>query len=227
MKTCNLSRRAAFLLSLLLVAVLFGTALSATAAETESAQATTVTTATVASDECGGIENDGALPSEETEEGETLPLSALFADFLKDNAASLLSAATFTLTMLVTLIFRKRIVPGILEALGGLLGKSREAVAAIEEGHVTERAEIERLLSTAEEMLSSAKEAAERAEGAAETILSRGTTDDELRRALGEQAALLYELLMAANLPQYQKDRIGALRAGMAAATEAVKKTHD
>ncbi len=204
MKRSDRGRLAAFLLSLLLAVTLLGAALPAAAAEASGSDLTSP-----AGDILPSEEGDGAAKDKET----ATPLSALFADFLSENAATLLSGATFALTMLATLVFRKKIVPGLLEALSGLLGKSRETIDAIEEGRVTERAEIDRLLSRAEEMLDAAKEAATKAETAAEGLLARGTVDAEVRLILGEQEALLYELLMSANLPQYEKERIGKAHA--------------
>ena len=198
MKPIKPGRTAALLLSLLVSVLLLGAALPAAAAESAESEIPVAVGTT-----------DGFA-----EGGETAPpISALFADFLTDNAAAILSGATFAVTMLATLLFRKRIVPGLLEALSGLLGKSRETVAAIEEGRIAERAEIDRLLSRAEEMLDSAKAAADRAETAAESLRERGVSDKELCQILSEQATLLYELLMSANLPQYEKERIGEARA--------------
>ena len=209
MKRTKLSRHAALILALLLLLAPLGGATVAAAAEPLEDSPSAAVTAAVASDEAA------------------LPLSAAFADFLGENAATLLSGATFALTMLMTLVFRKKIIPGILEALGSLLGKSREAIATMEEGQSAERTEISRLLSSCEEVLTSAKAAAARAETLADELKTRGSTDAELRLVLGEQTSLLYELLMSANLPQYQKERIGAAHAAITAVLREAGEGHE
>ncbi|MBQ2718548.1 MAG: hypothetical protein IJF73_00600 [Clostridia bacterium] len=191
--------RSLWAVGILCLALLF-TALPAAAAEAGSEPATTAAV-TAAVDEAPEGEGGGA------------PLSAAVAEFFRENSAELISGATFALTLFLGLLFRKKLVPGLLEALSGLLGRSREACEMLKTGHAEERRELERVLARAEEILEAAKAAAARAEEVSESI-RRGEGDTaDVRRVLGEQADLLYTLLMSASLPQYQKDRIGEAHA--------------
>lgn len=196
-----------------------GAALSAAAAEVGDTAPTSGGSAgeaaTVSPPSVTAPTEDGAAPSER---GEPLPLSAVVGEFFRENAAELISAATFALTLALGLLFRKKLVPGLLEALSGLLGKSREACELVETVSAEERRELAALLARAEELLSSAKAAAERAETVAEAVTAKRSESAELRRVLAEQADLLYTLLMSSSLPQYQKDRIGTAHAATVAA---------
>ena len=146
------------------------------------------------------------------------PLATLVADFLGENAAGLLSGATFALTLILSLVCRKRLVPPLLEALSSLLGKSRDLSDAIRAGQAEEREGLTRLFGEAEELLAEVKAAATRAEEATAAIRRGESGREETALILREQTNLLYELLMSANLPQYQKDRIGAAHAAAEAA---------
>lgn len=164
---------------------------------------------------------EGASPAPEAAgeaDEESVTIAGAIADFLRDESAGLLSGFTLLFTILVSLSFRKRVIPSLLDALGTLVGKSREAVGAITEGHEAEHAELVALLSRVEEMLAEARAATTAAEEAAAALTVDGKARIELRTTLAEQSDLLYELLMSANLPQYQKDRIGAQHARVKAA---------
>ena len=86
------------------------------------------------------------------------------------------------------------------------------------EGREAEHAELISLLDRVEAMLAEAQSAKSAAEAAAAALSKDGESKDTLQKTLAEQSDLLYELLMSANLPQYQKDRIGAQHARVTAA---------
>ena len=148
------------------------------------------------------------VPPEASDDSYT-PISAALGKFLGENAAPLLSGATFLLTLILTLILRKRIVPSLLSALAGLVAKSRETLEETAALKDSERARLTALADSAAEAIQKASLAAERAEAAAHAALTSTEGRRELARVMRDQAALLYELLMSANLPQYQKERIG------------------
>lgn len=191
-----------FLLIALFLALLC--APSALAAEEDTAAVTAaVTTANEAT--------DAAPATAET-------IAGAIADFLRKESAGILSGTTLLFTLLISLGFRKRVIPPLLEALSSLIAKSREAVGAINAGHEAEQAELSALLTRVEGMLDEAHAATTAAGEAAAALLSDGRLRTELQAILSEQSDLLYELLMSANLPQYQKDRIGEQHARVRAA---------
>ena len=151
-----------------------------------------------------------AVAPEKTEEA---TLGGAVSDLLREHSAPILSGATFLLTLAVSLLFKRRAVPALIESLTAILGKSREAVNAMTEGQERERAELAAILGRAEAMLAEVHEVAEAAEAAADTVRESRDKEEALRLVLREQSALLYELLMSANLPQYQKDKIGEAHA--------------
>lgn len=154
-----------------------------------------------------------ALPQTPAGEEGQESASALIAAFLGENAAGLLSGATFLLTLAVTYLFRRRLIPPLLESLASLLGKSREAIVGAEAIAEREAERAECLLARVEELIGRATEAADRAESAALALHAGESAERLLHPLLKEQVDLLYELLISANLPQYQKDRIGAAHA--------------
>ena len=157
-------------------------------------------------------------PLPEAPEADTA--AAQITDFLGENAAGLLSGATFLLTLVLGYLFRRRLIPPLLESLSALLGKSREALDGAERLSEQSAAETAALLSRAEQLIASATAAALRAEEAAEAIRTGEAAQKTLSPILREQVNLLYELLISANLPQYQKDRIGAAHAAAMALLE-------
>lgn len=147
------------------------------------------------------------LPAEATE---ATPVSSLITDFLTENAAPLLSGASLLLTVILTVVLRGRVLPSLLSAFSALVGKSQKTVEALERERSEEGARIASLLTRAEEMLTEIRAAASSSEACAAAVLAGDEGKQATALLLREQSALLYELLMSANLPQYQKDRVGA-----------------
>ena len=198
---------------LLLSITLLAFPLSLPAAAQEEAPTPVITSA--AQENAAPTETGAASTGDTAEEG---TLAGAIADFLREESAGILSGATLLLTLVISLGFRKRIIPSLLDALTALIGKSREAVGSMIEGREAEHAELCALLDRVEGMLTEARTAACAAESAAATVLTGTEKSDALQRTLAEQSDLLYEILMSANLPQYQKDRIGAQHARVKAA---------
>ena len=198
---------------LLLSITLLAFPLSLPAAAQEEAPTPVITSA--AQENVAPTETGAASPEDTAEEG---TLAGAIADFLREESAGILSGATLLLTLVISLGFRKRIIPSLLDALTALIGKSREAVGSMIEGREAEHAVLCALLDRVEGMLTEARTAACAAESAAATVLTGTEKSDALQRTLAEQSDLLYEILMSANLPQYQKDRIGAQHARVKAA---------
>lgn len=162
---------------------------------------------------------DAAPEITDGEAGESpTPLSRALALFLEKNAASLLSGATLLFTLASSLLLRKRLMPSLLSALSSLMGKSRDAVESIEKLGEAEREKITSLLKEAERLCEEARATREYAEAASALGAQEAASRKALSLVLGEQMSLLYELLMSANLPQYQKDRIGEAHAACRAA---------
>ena len=196
MKKSLLARGAAVLLSVLLLTLLV---LPAAAAAT-----------TAASEEAPPAVTEALTPPVTDEVTDVTPVSSLIADFLGENAASLLSGATLLLTVILTLVLQRRVLPSLLSAFSSLVGKSQRTLEALELERTEEGARIAALLTRAEEALAEATRASATAEEWSAALLARGEGERATALLLREQSALLYELLMSANLPQYQKDRIGA-----------------
>ena len=149
-----------------------------------------------------------AAPAEEV--ADYTPVSSLIADFLSENAAALLSGASLLLTLILTLVLRGRVLPSLASAFSSLVGKSQKTVEALERERSEEGARITALLTRAEALLSEVTRASSSAEACAAAVLAGDESKQATALRLREQSALLYELLMSANLPQYQKDRVGA-----------------
>lgn len=202
---------------LLLTAILLALPFTLSVAAAEEASLPTVTTDIAAPGDRDSATGDHSTAAQDSSAAEVTVAGAIAA-FLRAESAGLLSGATLLLTLIISLSFRKRIIPSLLDALSTLIGKSREAVGAITEGHEAEHAELLSLLERVEEMLSEARAATAAAESAAAILAVDSKAKTLLEQTLSEQSDLLYELLMSANLPQYQKDRIGAQHARVRAA---------
>ena len=199
------ARVAILVLATLLLALPFTMAAAAAEEGTEPPVTAAVTTAAPTTDA-------EEIPTEE------VTVAGAIADFFRNESAGILSGATLLLTVFFSLGFRKKVIPSLLDALGTLIGKSREAVGAITEGHEAEHAELMALFDRLDGMLAEARAATSAAEEAAAALTADGKERGALRAILAEQSDLLYELLMSANLPQYQKDRIGTQHARVKAA---------
>lgn len=160
-------------------------------------------------------------PAVASPDKEPATVGGAIGDFLREHLSGILSGATLTVTLVLSIALRRRILPSLIEALSALLGKSREAVGAISEGNEATRAAVDGMLKEAEALLSEARAAAERAEESAAALKAEWGDKATLARVLTEQSTLLYELLMSANLPQYEKDRIGTVHAAVLAALKA------
>lgn len=188
--------------------------------ETASVTVTSMTDGTVTPDAALTPDSTDAAPEiTDGEAGESpTPLSRALSLFLEKNAASLLSGATLLFTLASSLLLRKRLMPSLLSALSSLMGKSRDAVESIEKLGEAEREKITSLLKEAERLCEEARATREYAEAASALGAQEAASRKALSLVLGEQMSLLYELLMSANLPQYQKDRIGEAHAACRAA---------
>lgn len=193
-------RGAAILLAVLLLTLLV---LPAAAAEPLPAEGTeaAVTTAAVTT---------AAVTATEGTVTEPLPVSTLITDFLTENAASLLSGASLLLTVILTVLLRGRILPSLLSAFSALVGKTRGAVEALEQARSEEGERLSALLVRTEELFEGIRTATASAEACCAAVTAENGGREATVLLLREQSALLYELLMSANLPQYQKDRVGA-----------------
>ena len=201
MKIHSHSKRAALALFLTLLLALC-LPLAVSAAEGEGGEEAPVTT---------------AAPERAPQE-DVLPVGTVFYEFFTENLSGLLSGATFLLALVLSLLLRRRVLPPLLETLTSLLGKSRELGEALSARESEGSEKVAALFDEAERILGEARSAAERAEEAAAAIRQGETGREEAALILREQTALLYELLMSANLPQYQKDRIGEAHAAVRAA---------
>lgn len=154
---------------------------------------------------------DSTAESETPKESEASPLTAEIAALIKEHAPTILSAASLLLMTAITLFFKKGVLPKLLSLFESLFKKSGETLSSLSD---YERAVEERLSS----LLSRGEEAFAAAEGIKETegalraaLLESQTENSRFATLLSEQSSLLFELLMSANLPQYQKDRVAAL----------------
>ena len=216
MKMTTFQKIAARVTILAIAALLFTLPFTSAAAEVKTAPTITATVTTAAVAPAAGEEE--SISEEST-------VAGAIADFFRDESAGILSGATLLLTLILSLGLRKKIIPSLLDALSTLIGKSREAVGAITAGHEAEHAELMALFERADSMLAEARAATTAAEEAAAALTADGKERTALGEILSEQSDLLYEILMSANLPQYQKDRIGAQHARVKAALSG--ESHD
>ncbi len=143
-------------------------------------------------------------------------VSADIADVLRENAATILAGATFLLTVFLSFVFKKRLIPSLLDALSNLLGKGHRALDEITARQSAEGERIDALLNEIGALLADAHDAAARAEEAAALVKEKDSAAEELRAVLSTEAELLFSLLLSANLPQYEKDRVAAVYAKIA-----------
>ena len=218
MKKILTAKRAPIALALaLLLACLLPLAVSAAEGESEGSAPVTAVTTVPADPTVPTVPTDLADPAESTE-GDYTPIGTLLHEFLAENLSGLLSGATFLLALVLSLLLRKRVLPPLLETLTALLGKSRDLSEALSARETEGHERLTGLFTEAERILCEARVAAERAEEAADAIREGKEGRAEAALILREQTSLLYELLMSANLPQYQKDRIGEAHAAALAA---------
>lgn len=202
MKHASLFRRAA---ALLFAALLFLAPITASAAEVG---------AIVPLEGSASAPLESTATQEVSEEG--VPVGAAIADFFREYAGELLAGATFLLTLCVSLFIKQRIVPSLLSSLTNLLGKGRTALDAITEKQTAETEKIDALLYEIGGLLADARAAAERAEEAAALVREKNGSGEALLGVLSCEAELLFSLLLSANLPQYEKDRVAAVYARIA-----------
>ncbi len=144
-------------------------------------------------------------------EAEKVPLSAEIASLLKEYAPTLISAASLLLMTAIALFFKKGVLPKLLSLFESLFKKSGETLTSLSEYERAVEERLSVLLARGEEVFASA-EGVKETEGALRAaLLENQATGARFATLFSEQSALLYELLMSANLPQYQKDRVAAV----------------
>ncbi len=147
-------------------------------------------------------------PAPKGEEATDSTLSREIAAWLKGNLAELLSAASLLLMLALSLLFKKGVLPKLLSLCEALFSKGQQTLSSLGDYQAAGEERLNALLSKGKEVLSSVEKVTEK-----EEVLSSALADNEQTRALfssllSRQSTLLFELLMAANLPQYQKDRV-------------------
>ncbi len=149
-----------------------------------------------------GAESAPASPAE--------PLSAMLSRILRENAGEIFAAASFLLTLLLALLFRSGVLPKLVSLGKALLGRGEETVAILGEYRDRFGTEAQELLSGCRALTEAAGGSLARLEELQTRLEGEGDARRRLDAMLAVQSTLLYELLMSANLPQYQKERIGA-----------------
>ncbi len=144
-------------------------------------------------------------------ESEETALSAEIAALIKEHAPTILSAASLLLMTAITLFFKKGVLPKLLSLFESLFKKSGETLSSLSDYERAVEERLSSLLARGEEVFSAA-EGIKSTEGALRTaLLESQTASSRFASLFSEQSALLFELLMSANLPQYQKDRVAAV----------------
>ena len=155
--------------------------------------------------------NTAPEEGEEESEAKEGTLSAEIASLLKEHAPTVLSAASLLLLTAVTLFFKKGVLPKLLSLFESLFKKSGETLSSLSDYERAIEGRLSSLLAKGEEVFASA-EGVKATEGALRTaLLENQAYSKRLSTLFSEQSALLFELLMSANLPQYQKDRVAAV----------------
>lgn len=143
---------------------------------------------------------------------EEVPLSAELAALIKEHAPTILSAASLLLMTAITLFFKKGVLPRLLSLFESLFKKSGETLSSLSEHERAVEERLSSLLARGEAVFKTA-EGIKDTEGALRAaLLESQTVNERFSSLFSEQSALLFELLMSANLPQYQKDRVASVR---------------
>lgn len=168
---------------------------------------------------------DGMTESEAPKESEASPLTAEIAALIKEHAPTVLSAASLLLMTAITLFFKKGVLPKLLSLFESLFQKSGETLSSLSDYERAVEGRLSSLLARGEEVFASA-EGIKETEGALRAALLESQSGNSRFAALfSEQSALLFELLMSANLPQYQKDRVAAVHQETKACLDALSAT--
>ncbi len=212
----NLFRRAMLSLALCLCC-LFGACFLLPADALEAPPADSSSEATLPTD---GVEEAEKAQSEES------VLSAEIAALIKEHAPTILSAASLLLMTAITLFFKKGVLPKLLSLFESLFKKSGETLSSLSDYERAVEERLSSLLARGEEVFSAA-EGIKSTEGALRAaLLESQTASSRFASLFSEQSALLFELLMSANLPQYQKDRVAAVHQKTKACLDALP-AHD
>ncbi len=139
------------------------------------------------------------------------PLSAEISSLIKESAPTVLSAASLLVMTAIALFFKKGVLPKLLSLFETLFKKSGETLSSLSECERAAEERLSSLLARGEEVFAAA-EGIKSTEGALRASLLKNQTANECFSTLfREQSDLLFELLMSANLPQYQKDRVASV----------------
>ena len=147
----------------------------------------------------------------------------IFADiynYIKENSASVLSALSFISALSVIINNKKGLLPELKNEFSKLMTKSEKYERDGSERCEELKVACENIGKQSEELAEAVRSTDEITKRIAESlsdIAGSATLADGLKRALLAEFEMLYEVFMAASLPQYEKDRIGERFAGVRA----------
>ncbi len=165
----------------------------------------------------GGTGESGEAATDATDEGTTddtgaaNPFDALYR-FFEEHIGEVFSVLAFIGSLIIMLVYKRGFLPLVERGIGTLCGKVgelKDAASSVDgsANALSERAA--RAIECSEGALVKINEALaaveERLEGAEE---SRSLAES-FRTVLSMQTDMLYEIFMAASLPQYLKDKVG------------------
>ncbi len=158
---------------------------------------------------------EGERPGREAGAGETAESAGIWqeaSDFLRENLTPLLSAASLAAVAAATVFAKRGLMPRLSRAAASVLRSGQGLAEQVSRYEEEARGRLEKLEKRFEEAAASLpspdlfREATQILESARVTA---ETARQRLTEALTGQSQLLYELLMSADLPQYEKERIG------------------
>lgn len=158
---------------------------------------------------------EGERSGREAGAGETAESAGIWqeaSDFLRENLTPLLSAASLAAVAAATVFAKRGLMPRLSRAVASVLRSGQGLAEQVSRYEEEARGRLEQLEKRFEEAAASLpspdlfREATQILESARVTA---ETARQRLTEALTGQSQLLYELLMSADLPQYEKERIG------------------
>ena len=214
-----MKKRIAIFIAALFIALALPISASAQAAETAAEQVT---------------EETERLPTNPTPDESTAPeggLSAWITSLFANHSAEIFSVLSLLGSVLVAILYKTGLLPllsknlaGLRTVAGGTAESAAELARKMENATSQIGAAADYTASGIDSLRTRADEAAERLEALQESLVAARDDNERMRLILKGQTDLIYGVLQAAALPQYQKDAMSEQYVNMQRALAAMKR---
>ncbi len=157
---------------------------------------------------------------EAASEAEEQTISSVIYGYFTEYSGEIFSALSFLGAVILSIFYKKGLLPAVNKSVGLLDDNLKAGISAAKQMAENTDGKLDKFVESIQPVIEKLENVPEVVEQMCnenkklETELKKATTEKEiLAKALKSQSKMFYELFMASNLPQFQKDKVSKEKA--------------